>query len=454
MPAVAARISPVRDLLVTLIIFSSLPVILSRPYVGVLVWSWLGYMNPHRLTWGFAYNFPFSKVVAATLITALIFSPERKRIPITAITIPWLLFLGWICLTTANAMYPEAAQEMLSRILKIQLVVFITIMVMGTRERIEQLIWVIVFSLGFFGVKGGIYSIFKGGAVMIYGPGGFIEDNNAIAIALVMTLPLCQYLRQVTPSKLIRWGLLAAVVMICIAIVTTASRAAMLGGVAMAFMVWVKSRHRVATGLGGLLLLPFLFFWAPESWHERMATITEVQEETGERERSAQSRLDVWAMIINLAKDRPVLGAGLEPWHEETYDRYAEDPTKIRKAWSAHSIYFSVLAEHGFIGLGLFLSVMFFAFRGATGVTRACEGIEGAEWLADLMRMLQVSLVGYFVAGAFHQVPYFDLPWHLIGIVVIGQGMVRDMAERTAGSVSTPEQSAPVSSTPITAGQP
>lgn len=443
-----------RDLLVTLIIFSSLPVILARPYVGVLVWSWLGYMNPHRLTWGFAYHFPFSKVVALALLISLLFSPERKRIPLTAITIPWIIFIGWICLTTLTAMYPEDAQELLSRTLKIQLVVFITIMVMNSRARLEALIWVIVFSLGFFGVKGGIFSIMKGGAAMIHGPGGFIEDNNALAIALVMTLPLCQYLRLVTPSKLIRWGLLAAIVLISVAIVTTSSRAAMLGGVAMAFMIWMKSKHRFATALGVLLLLPFLYFWAPDHWHERMATITSTVEETGERERSAQSRLDVWAMIINLARDRPLLGAGMDPWHEDTYARYADDPTKIAKAWSAHSIYFSVLAEHGFIGLGLFLTIFFLAFRGATGVVRECEQIEGAEWLADLMRMLQVSLGGYFVAGAFHQVPYFDLPWHIVGIIVIGQGLVREMAARgrVAEPIPEPEAPLPPSTTPITAG--
>jgi hypothetical protein len=45
-----------RSLLVALLVFGSLPIIIVRPHVGVLVWSWIGYMNPHRLTWGFAYD--------------------------------------------------------------------------------------------------------------------------------------------------------------------------------------------------------------------------------------------------------------------------------------------------------------------------------------------------------------------------------------------------------------
>ena len=45
-----------RDILVTVLVFGMLPLILWRPWIGILVWSWLGYMNPHRQTWGFAYD--------------------------------------------------------------------------------------------------------------------------------------------------------------------------------------------------------------------------------------------------------------------------------------------------------------------------------------------------------------------------------------------------------------
>ena len=41
-----------RSLVLTLIVFGSIPLIIVKPPVGVLMWSWLGYMNPHRLSWG------------------------------------------------------------------------------------------------------------------------------------------------------------------------------------------------------------------------------------------------------------------------------------------------------------------------------------------------------------------------------------------------------------------
>ncbi|MBT8062440.1 MAG: putative O-glycosylation ligase, exosortase A system-associated, partial [Gammaproteobacteria bacterium] len=430
-----------RSLIVTLMVFSSLPLILARPHIGVLVWSWLGYMNPHRLAWGFAYNFPFSQVVAGTLIVSLIFSPEKKRLPITPLTVVWMVFLGWICVTTFNAMYPEAALEMFDRVVKIQLVVFITMMVINTRQRVEQLLWVIVFSLGFFGVKGGAFKILTGGSALLFGPGGFISDNNALAIALLMTLPLMNYLRMVSDNKTVRWVMLVCMLLVAAAIISTFSRAAALGGVAVAFLIWAKSDKKLITAFAVLMMLPLLYIWAPQSWHDRMATITQV-EETGEREVSAQSRIDVWKMIINLSKDRPVLGAGLDPWFPETYDRYAPEPERIEKAWAAHSIYFSVLAEHGFPGLVLFLLIYMLAWRTARRIERICKPIPEADWLVRLSSMLQVSMAGFAVAGAFHQLPYFDLPWHIIGILVVCEQLAKRYVSSATESEVSPQPAA------------
>jgi putative inorganic carbon (hco3(-)) transporter len=49
-----------RDIIVTAIVFGLLPMALSRPYVGLYLYSWLSYMNPHKLTWGFATSMPFA----------------------------------------------------------------------------------------------------------------------------------------------------------------------------------------------------------------------------------------------------------------------------------------------------------------------------------------------------------------------------------------------------------
>ena len=96
-----------RDILITAIIFGLIPFVLMRPYIGVLVWSWIGYMNPHRLAYGFAYSFPFAKIVGIAVLISFLFSKDKKKIPITPLTILWAIFLVWITLSTLFCTIPS-----------------------------------------------------------------------------------------------------------------------------------------------------------------------------------------------------------------------------------------------------------------------------------------------------------------------------------------------------------
>ena len=57
-------------------------------------------------------------------------------------------------------------------------------------------------------------------------------------------------------------------------------------------------------------------------------------------------------MLTNLALDRPLVGGGFDPYTAEVFRRYLPDYDRIH---AAHSIYFQVLGEHGFVGLALFI---------------------------------------------------------------------------------------------------
>lgn len=152
-----------RDVAMFLIVFGAIPYMLRNPYAGVLMWSWIGYMNPHKLAWSFAHNFPFAQVVALVLFASLFIDKEKKRLPKSPIIGFWIVFLIWMGITTANAVFPDEAFVMLTKIIKIQLIVFLTMLIMNTPERIKLLIWVIYLSIGFYGVKGGIFTVLGGG---------------------------------------------------------------------------------------------------------------------------------------------------------------------------------------------------------------------------------------------------------------------------------------------------
>jgi probable O-glycosylation ligase (exosortase A-associated) len=114
-----------RGVLLALVIFGSLPAIFVKPHIGVLVWSWFSYMNPHTYTWGFAANFRWALLIGGVTVLAWLFSREPKRIPWTPITILLLAFTLWTSFTTLFALVPDAAYEKWDQSMKIFLMTFV-----------------------------------------------------------------------------------------------------------------------------------------------------------------------------------------------------------------------------------------------------------------------------------------------------------------------------------------
>jgi len=423
-----------RDIAVTLVVFGLLPVALVRPPVGILLWSWLGYMNPHRLTWGFAYDFPFAQLTAIATITGFVFWREPKRFPINSTTVIWLAFVTWFSLTTFWALDPKAALVGWDKAIKIQLIALLTLVIMRREDRIRALVWVIALSLGFFGLKGGLYALRTGAQYRVWGPpGSFIQDNNALALALIMILPLIWFLLQHHRNRYIRIGLWFTVAMTLLSILGSHSRGAALAGSAMLFFLWLKGRYKFRFALAVLALLPLMIAFMPEQWFERMGTITHYEED-----KSAMGRITAWEFAIDLANQRP-LGGGFEAFTAENYWRYSPDiAEQIEKRdgryQGAHSIYFRVLGEHGYVGLLLFLMLGISAYRTASRVVHMARGDPELDWAADLAAMLQVGLVGFAVGGAFQGLAYFDLYYHLIGLIVLLRAIVDDRLTATAAA--------------------
>ncbi|MBI3344778.1 MAG: putative O-glycosylation ligase, exosortase A system-associated [Gammaproteobacteria bacterium] len=435
---------PLRDIFVTAVVLISLPLILSKPYIGIYVWSWLGYMNPHRLSWGFAYTFPFAFIVGLTTLAGLLFSRESKRIPWTRESILLLLFILWMLVTTFFAFYPELAWPQMEKVAKIQLMIFLTLILINTREKLHTLVWIIALSLGFYGIKGGIFTVLHGGVYEVRGPlGTFIGGNNEIALAMIMVIPLMRYLQLNTKKTWIRHGLTAAMILSALAVIGSQSRGGLVGAGAMGLFLWLKSRNKFLTSLVIAVSVVLILLVMPQKWHDRMSTITTYQQDA-----SAQGRLNAWAMAFNLAKDRPLVGGGFATFRYEIFKIYAPDPENLH---DAHSIYFEVLGEHGFVGLAFFLLLGFATWRTGSWVIKNAKRDPDKKWAADLAAMTQVSMVGYAAGGAFLGLAYFDLYYHLICIMVLSKVIL--LGEQAGQKAPAPQGVGATRATPGRRGQ-
>ena len=405
-----------RDIIVTLIVVGAIPYVLMRPHIGILLWSWIGYMNPHRLAWGFATTMPFAQIIAIATLISFVASKEPRTFPWTRETVLLLIFVAWMFITTLFALNSEGAWFQWDKVWKIQLMTFVTMLVINTEQRLHQLIWIICLSLGFYGIKGGVFTILTGGSYHVWGPSNtFIGGNNEIGLAFIMLFPLLRYLHLTSERTWLKMGLLGSMVLTFASILGTQSRGALVGVVVMGGILLFKSRKK-ALFIPLIIVLALLGYqFMPESWHDRMSTI-----KTYEEDASAMGRINAWGFAMNLAMDRPILGGGFETFRPWIFYQYAPDPNAFH---DAHSIYFEVLAEHGFIGLGLFLSLLGATFFSAGRCVKLAK-LQGNKRMADMMSMIQVSLIGYGSAGAFLGLAYFDLVYHLIAITIVGKTLL------------------------------
>ena len=414
-----------RDLLIALTIFGSLPFILVRPHFGVLMWIWVSVMNPHRLTWGFAYDFHFGQVIAVATLIGLFFRGRSIRIPWSAPTVLLVLFVLWMNFTTLFALAPEEAHAQWVKVMKIMFMTFIVMIAIEGRRQINWVVWTLVLSLGFYGVKGGVFTLLGGGVDRVFGPSDSdIADNNDLGLGLLMTIPLLWYVRSGFAKRWIRLGFSGAIALSALAALGTYSRGALITASCMTAFVLLKSKSKIRFALLLLILMPLAVGFMPEKWFERMGTIA-----TYERDKSSLGRLNAWRMSFNIAQDRPFVGGGFQVYQPHIYERYAPDPTV---ALAAHSIYFSAMGEHGFIGFGLFLLLILTSWRTATWIVRRSDGQADLRWAADLAMAIQVSLLGYMVGGAFMSMLYFDLPYYLIAVLVL----VREQVEKALTQIT------------------
>lgn len=416
-----------RDILLTLILVGLLPVGLKKPFIGALMFAVIGLLNPHRFTWGFAYSMPWAMAYAGVTILGLLATQERQIGDSIKRYFPVLLYLAWMGLTSIFALEPQAAMPRWVEVAKVHVMCLVTLALLTDWERIKQLVWVCICSVGFYGLKGGIFTLMHGGEFLVWGPmQSAIQDNNHLAVGLVMMLPMMYWLYTDAKKRWLRWLIVLSALMSAVSIFGSHSRSAFLGIAAMSFFLLMKSQHKFAVGIVALFTGIGLASFMPQAYWDRMATI-----KTYEEDPSAMGRINSWTTAYNVANDR-ITGAGFEYYKPKAFNLYAPDPEAIH---SSHSIYFQALGEHGWIGLALFLSIWGYVWLTCRRIINRGDNSEEGRSQALLARMIQVSLIGFGVGGAFVNIGNWDMVYYL---AISAFGVLRVLRTRSRAQRSKP----------------
>lgn len=406
-----------RDLLVIIIILAFILPGLTRPYLAFAGYLWVDTVVPQGLVFGFLSGQPISMIMAIVCFLSLFLSSNKLIFP-TSKLVPFLFvfFIIWITISTFNAQFPSIAWNKWDTAFKTLVMAFLLMFTITTRKQLEFIILVLFCSIMFYIASAGPKTILGGGGygarLILNSSNSGWSESSSLACLAVLVIPIISYLKKhisflpFLKNRTLIWFL---PYVLCIASVVGST--ARTGIVTLLAYMGIKSlTFRTLLGSIPLTLVTviLLYHFAPEYWIERMTTITDT---------SGSQRLAVWKWTIDYASSHPVIGGGFNSFVANYGQLGYYDPAFINKPSSLafHSIYFEVLGEQGYVGLFLFISLIFSAVRINKSLIKNMGTDQNAK---DFCLAINHAIYIFCVGGAFIGVAYKPIIYHLIALSV------------------------------------
>ena len=400
-----------RDIVVFMTLLGLIPWSLKRPMVGVAVYVVISIMNPHQLTWSAARDFPWAWIYAVvTTIAAVRFHGDRIREALRLHRLP-LLLLAWTVISTVFAMDSGMSLPHLIAFAKVQYGVVIALICMRDIKDVRIMVAVLAGSIAFYGVKGFVFMLGTGGNYRVNGPNNTtIGDNNHLALAMTMAIPLLYWLATQATRKWVRAILWLSIAGCVFSTLGTYSRGGFLalGVVAMAMVA--RSPRKLQITLLMLPVIAIALAFMPDAFWDRMNTIDDYKQDG-----SATGRINAWITSFNVANAR-LTGGGFAFFQNAANYIAFSPPNPFPRA--THSIYFQALGDHGWIGLALFLMIYVGALLKTFSARRYASDPQSRAH-NELLRAMQISFLAYLTGGTFLSLAFWDYAFYLAAALAV-----------------------------------
>ena len=432
-----------RDLLMLGVMLVMLVMAFRSGFVAFLLWVFATVLSPHLYLYGFMQGFRFVFVFAGISLVMLWMQKNKDRGQFTpdATAVVLILFVIHALMSSIFSMQPNPAVWFrLDIFLKGMVLAFMAPFFLTTRWRIHVMLIVMVIGLGFHGVVDGLKMIASAGGHNIYGiPTSSLSDNNLYALGMVMLLPLILYLAKYSAHRFARWTALAAFALCVMTVLGSNSRGGFLALSILGIWYWITSPRKLLSTLFVAIVAVGVVQFAPDRFFERIETIKDAGEDL-----SFLGRVAAWKVSVNMANDNLLLGGGFNAVERQwIWNLYKDTPNIINyeipemTAKSAHSIYFQVLGDMGYIGLLLFLALLGSAFVNRWRIKAvAAKSRRDTAWATDLATGINLSLVAFMAGGAGVSLAYFELVYLFIMLLpAIHRILLREGAKDKALAV-------------------
>ncbi len=381
---------------------------LFRGRIGLYGYLWFSLMRPDLLAWGSPNNnYSFILALFALLGAAVSLPAKMIGMARNVFVLLLLVFAGVVTISTYAAIDPSIAWPQTNLFLRIVMMSLCIVVVIDTAPQVRWLVLLMGVSTGLLGAKFGFFGIVHPGVRYALGYGGMIPDNNAMAVAFAMGVPLLWYATDMVRRREVRLLLYGLAFLNIVAVALTYSRGgalAMGGGM---LLIASRSRHKMLT-MGLIVIVGIgIAAIAGQKYLDRLSTIQAPAEES-----SAESRLVLAKIGLRIWRSHPILGVGYGRTNQQLLmPSYAEDyPGYEIKV--LHNTWIQTLVDCGIIG---FLSFAFLFLGTVVWLGRSIRLTRKLkpEYLPYPIA-LQTSLIVFGIGCTFLSITGYDFLYFLL----------------------------------------
>ncbi len=348
----------------------------------------------------------------------------------------------WIFTSSAWAPNSDLSDGTLAETVKGLVIIFLSLNLLNSRERLVQTAWVLVGVGAFLGT----ITVFQALTSSYHlGFGGFgrikmaqivgsmwkprtcgpLSDPNFYAQILIVLVPIALYRSWDEHSRLLKVCAVYSLSVIGLATLFTYSRAAIVVLFLLVSVAALQRRVRPRYVLVTFLVAVPLLLKSPVGVEGRLATLSQLvpgaEDNLAKRDSSFQHRFLYMETAWEMFSERPFLGVGAGNY-SEYYPIYSRRIGSVMSSYDdfgerryPHSLYLEVAAELGIVGIGLLAAILLLSLFYLYGSYRIFR-VRGESQSASVAFSLGLGLSGYLMTSLFLHGHYVRYLWLLAGI--------------------------------------
>jgi probable O-glycosylation ligase (exosortase A-associated) len=380
--------------------------VLLNPYIGVFLFFLNEYVRPD-------FFFPFLRPIRLTILIELAtllswimhLINTKKKLVWPKFNWLFLGFLLVIATTVITAWNNRKAYDTFEAMAIYFMIYIISINVVDSIKRLNQLVWALFLVHFIFAIRG----IIKGG----YAGGALMGDENDFALAMNMMIPFAFFMFLDAKDRFKKFAILSILVTLTLAVISSMSRGGWVGLMVTVFFCIFKSK-KVFVGLFIMIVLGVaVVSFAPQKYWDEIKTITDTSEAT------AASRISYWKAAVRMFLDYPITGVGADNGSirmPEYYIGRRDAVTQWGRAF--HGTLPQILAELGSLGIIFYLLMVYHSIKYLNRISRI-KNKDPDDNSPVLANAIMVSIVSYLTTATFLSTPYYPQIWTLYTLAII-----------------------------------